>query len=60
MNKTYLAKFRQGSGAMGMNAIDFYREDGEIVKHKWSMGGESFDKVNIVPTRIEGYKKIPL
>jgi len=32
MGKKYLAKFRQGSGSMSMNAIDFYLEKGEIIE----------------------------
>lgn len=52
----YLAKFRQGSGAMGQNAIDFYKdEDGNFIKHSWAMGGESKDIVKSVPVEIDGY-----
>lgn len=60
MSKTYLAKFRQGSGPMAMNAIDYYREDGRIIKHHWAMGGETKKEVNIVPTNINGYRRIAL
>lgn len=60
MSKTYLAKFRQGSGAMAMNAVDFYTENGKIIKHQWAMGGESHEEVLAVPTYVDGYKKIAL
>jgi hypothetical protein len=58
MGKTYLAKFRQGSGAMAMNATDFYRENGKIIKHDWAMGGETKKEVATVPTNINGYRRI--
>ena len=54
----YLAKFRQGSGPMAMNAIDFYMEDGKIIRHSWAMGGSSKKTVKSVPDAIEGYTKI--
>lgn len=56
----YLARFRQGSGAIAMNAIDYYKEKGAIVKHEWAMGGETKQKVDCVPTKIDGYKRIDL
>ena len=33
-----VAEFRQGSGPMGMNAIDFYDDNGKIVKQSVAMG----------------------
>ena len=54
----YLAKFRQGSGPMAMNAIDFYMEGGKIIKHSWAMGGSSKKTVKYVPGTIDGYTKI--
>lgn len=58
--KTYLAMFRQGSSPMAMNAVDFYREDGKLIRHAWAMGGETKKEVNIVPASLPGYKKIAL
>lgn len=58
--KTYLAKFRQGSGPMAMNAVDFYREGGKLIRHEWSMGGESKKEVHIVPTYLTEYKRIAI
>ena len=55
MDRVYLAKFRQGSGVMAMNAIDFYKEDGRIIKHRWANGGGDKKEVKEVPESIEGY-----
>jgi len=55
MKKVYLAEFRRGRGAMGMSAIDFYKENGKIIKHHWAMGGEMKRVVKFVPIKIEGY-----
>ena len=57
-DKDYIAKFRQGSGAMGMSAIDFYRVNGAIVRYHWSMGGGEKSIVDTVPDEIEGYVKL--
>jgi len=53
-----LAAFRQGSGPMGMNAIDFYEDNGKIIKHEWAMGGSSKKEVKKVPDKIEGYTQL--
>ena len=53
-----IASFRQGSGPMAMNAIDFYETVDGIIKHEWAMGGESKKIVNSVPEEIKGYEKI--
>ena len=53
----YLAKFRKGNGAMGLSAIDFYEESCVIVRHEWSMGGESREVVDSVPVAIKGYTR---
>tara|TARA_R110001632_G_scaffold188268_1_gene308705 strand:+ start:467 stop:673 length:207 start_codon:yes stop_codon:yes gene_type:complete len=61
INKTikYIARFRQGHGAMAMNAIDYYKdEQGRIVRHQWSMGGSMNDFVELVPDSIKGYRLI--
>jgi hypothetical protein len=55
--KQYLAKFRQGSGPMAMNAIDYYMDNGEIIEHKWAMGGGSKKIVESVPDKIDGYER---
>ena len=60
MSKIYLAKFRNGSGSLGMNAIDFYRENGNLIKHEWAMGGETKKRVDTVPNQIDGYIKLRL
>jgi hypothetical protein len=57
-DRQYLAKFRQGNDPMSMNAIDFYMENGEIIEHKWAMGGQSMDVVESVPDKIDGYERI--
>ena len=54
----YIAEFRQGCGAMSMNAIDYYKEGGKIIKHSWAMGGETKTEVDSVPESIEGYSKL--
>jgi hypothetical protein len=56
--KEYLAKFRQGSGPLAMNAIDFYREDGVIIEHSWAMGGETKIITTSVPDIIEGFERV--
>ena len=56
--KEYFAKFRQGEGPMAMSAIDFYKEDNQIIKHEWAMGGETKTKVKSVPDNIHGYTKL--
>ena len=55
--KTYLAEFRQGTGSLAQNAIDFYEEDGKIIKHSWAMGGGDTVVVDTVPASIDGYIK---
>jgi len=57
-DKDYIAKFRQGSGPMGMSAKDFYRDGGKIIKHEWAMGGSIETVVDSVPDEIEGYCKL--
>jgi hypothetical protein len=56
--KDYIKKFRQGSGCIGMNAIDYYKEKGKIIKHSWAMGGSSKEEVDSVPLEIDGYRVI--
>lgn len=53
-----VAEFRQGNGPMAMNAIDFYEDNGKIIKHSWAMGGESRKEVSKIPAEIEGYRKL--
>lgn len=55
--KEYIACFRQGRGVLAMNAIDYYRENGKIIRHSWEMGGEDFSQVENVPENIEGYTR---
>lgn len=43
---------------MGQNNIDFYREDGKIIRHEWAMGGETKKMVNSVPLAIVGYTRV--
>lgn len=57
-NIKYLAKFRQGHGAMAMNAIDYYLDNGVIIKHIWSMGGETKTPVDYVPKKIDNFERI--
>ena len=55
----YLARFRQGSGPMGQNAIDFYlNSKGKIVKHCWAMGGSKKSIASKVPKSIKGYERL--
>lgn len=55
----YLARFKQCSGPMGQNSIDFYLNDkGKIIKHCWAMGGSSKSVVLSVPESIESYDKL--
>lgn len=54
----YIARFRQGSGPMAMNAIDYYKEEGKIIEHSWAMGGSSKKVVDSVPEEIKGYEKL--
>lgn len=56
--KEYIAKFRQGSGSMAMNAIDYYKEEGKIIKHSWAMGGSDKKEVDRVPEFIPGYELV--
>ena len=59
-DKTLVASFRQGSGAMAMNAIDYYTCcDGRILKHNWAMGGEDWSMSLRVPDEIPGYVRLP-
>ena len=58
--KEYLAKFRQGSGGMAMNAIDFYLENRNIIKHAWAMGGETKKQVYHVSNEINNFLKVEL
>lgn len=58
MSKEYIAKFRQGHGAMAVNAIDYYKEYGKIMRHRWAMVGEDIEEVDSVPDIIEGYDKV--
>jgi hypothetical protein len=58
MSNVYIAKFRQGSGPMCMNAIDYYWKDGGIIRHSWAMGGSTKTQVYTVPEEIDGYRKI--
>ena len=51
-------KFRQGSGPMAINAIDYYMKDGKIIEHKWGMGGSSKKVVDKFPSKIDGYELI--
>lgn len=51
-------KFRQGSGSMAMNAIDYYIEGSKIIEHTWGMGGSSKKVVDKIPSKIEGYTLI--
>lgn len=58
-NKEMLAEFRQGSGSMGQNAIDFYLDErGKIIRHEWAMGGGIRTTVSTVPESINGYRKL--
>jgi hypothetical protein len=60
VSKEYLAKFRQGSGPMALNAVDYYEENGKIIKHMWAMGGETKKEVDRVPVHIKGYRRLEL
>ena len=63
MNKkgiTYVKKFRQGVGVAAMNAIDYYRENGQLIEHKWANGGSSKRIVISVPSKIDGYKELKI
>lgn len=53
-----LAQFRQGNSPISTNAIDYYRQGDEIIKHRWGMGGESKEVVSAVPVEIFGYRRI--
>ena len=53
-----IAEFRQGSGFMAQNAIDYYQTDKGILKHSWAMGGESKKIVESVPKSIDGYERL--
>ena len=56
MKRKLIAEFRQGSGPMEMNAIDYYEnENGTITKHSWAMGGSSEKIVDTVPEEVSGY-----
>ena len=54
----YIKRFRQGSGVMAMNAIDYYIKGGKIIEHSWANGGSSKKVVAAVPKAIKGYKAI--
>jgi hypothetical protein len=56
--KQMLAQFRQGNSPMATNAIDYYRQGDEIIKHEWSMGGESKEVVASVPDLVIGYYRL--
>lgn len=59
LNKDNLiAEFRQGSGSIAQNAIDYYQTDKGILKHSWAMGGESKNIVESMPESIEGYERL--
>jgi len=55
---TALAQFRQGSGVMGMNAIDYWlQKDGKTIRrHEWSQGGEGWRTVDKVPESEPSYR----
>jgi len=58
-NSKYLAQFRQGSGVLGMNAIDFYHDkEGNIIKYSWANGGGDMNIVGEVPEAIDGFFKL--
>lgn len=56
--RNYLRRFKQGNGAMAANFIDYYREGQFIIKHEWSMGGETKTKVKSVPSKIDGHVEV--
>jgi len=59
MTPVIVASFRQGSGTMAMNAIDYIMmKDGSLIKHSWSMGGEEKISVTNIPEHIPGYIKV--
>jgi len=43
---------------MGQDAIDYYYEDGKIIRHQWANGGETRKTVTKVPQSIKGYSDI--
>ena len=59
MSKKYLARYRQGTGPMDSNFIDFYEDGNDIVMHSYAMGGESKTFVTQLPQWIEGYELLP-